>query len=209
MRETTALLKRLFTGELINHVGRIAKLDGYQLKMHHLHPPQILFGVRGEKLLTLAGQMSDGVIFSGPKDYLYRAKQTVKEAAEKAGRNERVAKLIWIPFINVRNEKDIELAKLVVATIASSLPDKEVYRQNTVDEITRIKEAFMKGHYKDASRHVSSDMLKNFCFAGDLDEILEEIEHFGKAGFDEVVVGPPFGGEPVETLKSLERFVGV
>jgi len=137
-----------------------------------------------------------------------RAKKNVNEAATKAGRKEKdVNKVIWNCFVNIKNEKDVKLAKLVVATIASSLPEKEVERQASPDKIVRIKNDFTKGNYGEASRHVTDDMLSNFCFTGSLDEIMEEVKKFGKAGFDEFVFGPPFGSKPSETIKALESFV--
>lgn len=208
LKETTLLLKKIFNGETVRYSGVEAKLEGFRLNVKGVTPPKIYFGVRGEKLLSLAGRISDGVILSGPKDYLLRAKKIVNEATAKAGRKEdEVDKLIWNCFVNVKSEKDVGLAKLVVATIASSLPEKEVERQDSADEIVRIKNDFKKGNYKEASGRVTDDMLANFCFAGSLDEIMEEVENFGKAGFDEFVVGPPFGSKPAETIKALERFV--
>jgi alkanesulfonate monooxygenase SsuD/methylene tetrahydromethanopterin reductase-like flavin-dependent oxidoreductase (luciferase family) len=210
LKETTFLLRKIFNGETVRYRGVKAKLEGFRLNVKGAVPPKIYFGVRGEKLLSLAGRISDGVILSGPKDYLLRAKKIVNQAAAKAGRAEDdVNKLIWNCFINVKSEKDVELAKLVAATIASSLPEKEVEKQDSADEILRIKNDFKKGNYEEASRRVTDDMLANFCFAGSLDEIMEEAEKLGKAGFNEFVVGPPFGSKPAETIKAVERFVWV
>lgn len=209
LSETTLLLKKIFKGETVRYGGVKAELKGFGLNVKDVLPPKIYFGVRGEKLLSLAGRISDGVIFSGPKDYLLRARRIVTKEAAKAGRKEdEVDKLVWNCFVNVKNKKDVGLARLVVATIASSLPEKEVERQDSADEIVRIRNAFSRGNHEEAVRYVTDDMLANFCFAGSLDDIMEEVGRLERAGFDEFIVGPPFGSEPVETIKALEKFVG-
>jgi len=208
MKETTFILRKIFNGETVSYNGIKSKLEDFKLDVKKTLPPKIYYGVRGERLLSLAGRLSDGVIFSGPKDYLLRAKKNVNEAAANAGRKEKeVNNVIWNCFVNIKNEKDVMLAKLVVATIASSLPEKEVERQASADRIVTIKNDFSKGNYGEASKHVTDDMLTNFCFTGSLDEIMEEVKKFSKAGFDEFVVGPPFGSNPSGTIKALESFV--
>ncbi len=208
LKETTFLLRKIFNGETISYDGVAAHLEGFGLDVEGVVPPKIHFGVRGEKLLSLAGRMADGVILSGPKDYLLRAKKIVDEAAAKAGRKENdVNKIVWNGFVNVRSQKDLKLAKLVVATMAASLPEKEVKRLDLTEEKVKIINDFKKGDNKRASEHVTDDMLANFCFAGSLHEIMMEVEKFGRAGFDEFVVGPPFGSKPADTIKELRRFV--
>lgn len=208
LKETTYLLRTIFNGETARYSGLDAELQGFRLNIKGVVPPKIYFGVRGDKLLSLAGKISDGVILSGPNDYLLRAKKIVDEAATKAGRKEGdVCKMVWNGFVNIKSQKDVELAKLVVATIAVSLPEKEVERLDLADKIVRIKNDFKKGDYKKARGHVTDAMLANFCFAGDLEEIMGEVEELGRAGIDEFVVGPPFGSNPAETIKALKQFV--
>jgi alkanesulfonate monooxygenase SsuD/methylene tetrahydromethanopterin reductase-like flavin-dependent oxidoreductase (luciferase family) len=207
MTETTLLLKQIFSGKTISYNGVKAKLNGFRLNVNGVFAPKIFFGVRGKKLLSLAGKISDGVIFSGPKDYLLRSIKIVNSAALKANRKESdVYKLIWNCFVDVKHEKDVRLAKLVVATIASSMPKKEIKLLNVDDKVIKIENDFKKGNYQEAVEHVTDDMLKNFCFVGTLDEIMAETDKYCKLGFDEFVVGPPFGSNPTETIKALKRF---
>jgi len=208
LKETTLLLRDIFIGKTVTWSGIKARLNGFRVDVRDATPPKIYFGVRGEKLLALGGKVSDGVIFSGPKDYLLRAKKVVDDSAARVGRKEsEIDKLIWNCFVNIKSEKDVELAKTVVATIASSLPEKEVEQRDSADAIIKIKDDFRKGHYKEARRRVTDDMLVDFCFVGTLDQIMEEAEEFGKSGFDEFVVGPPFGSKPTETIGALEKFL--
>ncbi len=208
LKETTFLLRTIFKGKKLRHSGLKAELEGFMLDVKGVVPPKIYFGARGDKLLSLAGKISDGIILSGSKDYLLQAKKIVDEAAMKAGRKkDEVLKMVWNGFVNVRSQKDVDLAKLVVATVAASLPEKEVERLDLVDEIVRIKNDFKKGNYGKARGRVTDEMLENFCFAGSLEEIMEEVEELGKAGIDEFVVGPPFGSKPTETIKALQRFL--
>lgn len=202
MKETALLLRRIFKGERITYEGRIASLKDYKLNIKLEVEPKIYFGVRGEKLLSLAGEIADGVIFSGPKHYLARAMQIVDEAAERAGRDKKeIDRVLWNCTVEVENSEDLKLARLVSATIAASIPKSSL---SEVDQI-RIREKFKAGKYEEAAQILSEELMKEFCIYGSKRDILDSFNKFEAMGFKEFVVGPPFSKNPERTIKALGR----
>ncbi|MEM2934191.1 MAG: LLM class flavin-dependent oxidoreductase [Halobacteria archaeon] len=200
MRETALLLRKIFKGEKITYEGRTTRLRDYKLSIKLEVEPKIYFGVRGEKLLALAGEIADGVIFSGPKRYLKRAMQIVDEAAERAGRDKKeIDRVLWNCTVEVENEEDLKLARLVSATIAASLP------KNSLSEADQIREKFKAGRYEEAAQMMSEEFMREFCIYGSKKEILNCFNQFKEMGFREFVVGPPFSKNPARTIKSIGR----
>ncbi|MEM2775765.1 MAG: LLM class flavin-dependent oxidoreductase [Candidatus Bathyarchaeia archaeon] len=200
MRDATLLIKELFLGERIDYEGVLGKIKG--LKLIAPTPIKIYFGVRGEKLLKLAGEVADGVIFSGPKNYIKKSLKILETSLKKPDFN----KIIWNCFLLIKGKEDLKLGRRVVATIISSLPKEEIERHpELTDKAFKIKEAFKKGDYTKAEEFIDEEILKQFCFAGELNEIKEEINKFEKEGFKEFVVGPPFGKKPEETILEVKK----
>ncbi|MFQ6050917.1 MAG: LLM class flavin-dependent oxidoreductase [Candidatus Hydrothermarchaeota archaeon] len=210
MREATTLLRRIFNGEKITYDGILAHLKDYKLSISGISPPKIYFGVRGPKMLALAGEIADGVIFSGSKDYLLKAIKRVEESARKAGRDpEDIDFVLWNPVVEIKEEKDLDLARLVTATIVASQPDSVLREMNLdTEKVERIRELFKSGNYDKASDMVSRDLLDSICIAGSRDQVIETFEEFHKKGFREFVLGPPYGRNPVETIKSFKKCAG-
>ena len=163
--------------------------------------PEILFGVRGKKLLALAGEVSDGVIFSGPDEYLRQAIEVVRRATKKAGRRfVNMHRVVWKGFVLGNN---IKKAKQITATMIASSPG-EVLRMLELEEVAEeIKRAFLRREYALAIKLVPDRALREFCFFGTKEEILDAMEELHRHGFEEFIVGPPFGDSATEVVRSF------
>jgi 5,10-methylenetetrahydromethanopterin reductase len=208
MKETVLLLRRIFRGERITHEGRIASLKDYKLNINLEVEPKIYFGVRGEKLLSLAGEIADGVIFSMPKRYIARAMQIVDEAAERVGRDKNeIDRVLWNCTVEIESEEDLKLARLVSATIAASIPRSSLseYIESEYIEIDQIREKFKAGKYEEAATMVSEELMKELCIYGSKRELLHTFNQFKAMGFREFVIGPPYSKNPEKTIIKLGR----
>jgi 5,10-methylenetetrahydromethanopterin reductase len=201
LRETAEVLRRIFRGEEVTYEGRKACLRGYRLRIKGVATPEILFGVRGKKLLALAGEVSDGVIFSGPNEYLRQAIEVVRKAAKKAGRRfANMHRVVWKGFVL---GDDVKKAKHITATMIASSP-REVLRMLELEEVAEeIKQAFLRRDYALASKLVPDRALQEFCFFGTREEILDAMEELHRLGFEEFIVGPPFGDSAIEVVRSF------
>lgn len=207
MSDAVMLLRRMFRGEVVDYEGLLGRLHKWRLITRGVEAPKIYFGVRGERLLRLAGQVADGVIFTGSKDYLKKALRLVEESATNSRRAGEVDSVVWECFVLLEDRKDLELGRLVVARIVSSLPEREFEGdEELLFKVSEIREEFARGRYEQAKRLVSEELMRRFCLAGSLEEILEEVAKLEKLGFEEFVVGPLFGRDPVKTISAFEAF---
>jgi 5,10-methylenetetrahydromethanopterin reductase len=134
---------------------------------------EVYLGVRGPKMLELAGRVGDGVILSGPKGYIRKAVRIVDSASK--GRR-RVKKVLWNAFYLGKN------------------PDK-------VSKITAVMLESMPGFaLQDLDKERVEEEL---CLYGSKEEILEEIKEYEKLGIDEVVVGPPYGQDALKVISEM------
>lgn len=173
MGEVTDVLKRVFSGERITYEGEFVSLRGYR-PVYRVSTPKIYYGVRGAKLLALAGEMADGVIFSGPIERLVEGMKIVDEAADKAGRDpEEVDRVLWNAFVLTKDKGDIELARRVTAVMMKSMKDYQV------------------------------KAVKELCIFGNEREIQRKMRKYAHMGFHELVVGPPYGRDPREAVATL------
>ena len=201
LRETAEVLRRVFRGEEVTYEGRRACLRGYRLGIEGVGVPEILFGVRGRRLLTLAGEVSDGVIFSGPDGYLRQAIDVVRRAAKKAGRSfSKMRRVVWKGFLL---GEDVKKAREMTATMIASSP-REVLRLLELEEVAdEIRRAILRRDYALAGKLVPSRAVQEFCFFGKKEEILDAMEELRRHGFEEFIVGPPFGDSATEVVRSF------
>lgn len=135
---------------------------------------EVYLGVRGPRMLELAGRTADGVILSGPKGYVKEAIGIVDESAKDQG---RVKKVLWNAFLL---GEDKRLVEKVTSVMLESMPE------------------FALKHVEDR-RNAAEEL----CIYGSKDRILKEMRRFEEMGIDEFVVGPPYGKEPLEVIKAM------
>jgi alkanesulfonate monooxygenase SsuD/methylene tetrahydromethanopterin reductase-like flavin-dependent oxidoreductase (luciferase family) len=88
MRAHTELVRRLLAGERVSSESGPYRLRGAQLTVPSAGPVPIVFGALGPKMLDLAGEVADGVLFNFPSlSYALQAAATVRAAAARAGRD--------------------------------------------------------------------------------------------------------------------------
>jgi|Deesub1362A_J573_1020465.scaffolds.fasta_scaffold00094_58 5,10-methylenetetrahydromethanopterin reductase len=210
MKETTMLIRRILKGESISYKGVLACLSDYRLQHPDLGPVDIYFGVRGPKLLTLAGEIADGVIFSGPLSYMRNSIRIVEDSARKKGRElNKIVKVLWNAFLITHNKVELKSAKPIVATMIASMP-QEIIESVGIDKETasKIQNFFEKSRYGDAYSLVGEDMIREFMIAGSKSEVEEQIEKLRQMGFEEIILGPPYGEEPLKIIEYLGDIFG-
>lgn len=205
MWEATAVLKSIFYGEAVSHEGVVICLNDYILNHPEMRPLDIYFGVRGPKLMALAGEMADGVIFSGPLDYLAHSMEIVDDAARSKGRTLRsIRKVLWNAFVLGDTESDMKAARPMAATMIASLPeaalDDIALDRETLEDVRSL---FSASRYDEAYALVDNEIIREFMIAGSKAEIEDQMAGIEKMGFDEIIVGPPFGSEPLDVIEQM------
>ncbi len=205
LQNTIIILKKIFNKETVNFEYEDEKLVDFKLSFIKYAIP-IYLGVRGPKLLELAGRLADGIIFSAPTSLLIESLNIVKKAAVEAHRNpDDIKKILWNGFILSNNIEDLKLAKSVVLTIINSMSDKLLnHLKLDIELLNQIKKEFSKGNKIQAMDYITDEILREFCFFGELDELKQQFIKIKNIGVDEIIVGPPFGSNPVKTVKTMK-----
>ncbi|MPV39032.1 LLM class flavin-dependent oxidoreductase [Georgenia subflava] len=88
LREHTASVRDLLSGERVDVAGDYVHLDGVTLDWPPVQPPRLLVGARGPKTVRLAGEVADGVLLDGvvEPEVVVRGRATAQEGREAAGR---------------------------------------------------------------------------------------------------------------------------
>lgn len=124
MRETVETLRRLLNLERVTFHGEFVHVDGIELDVvHGRREPRnvpIMIGATGDKMMELAGEISDGVVlnYCVPPEYNDRALELIQHGAKKVG----------------RSLEDVDRPQLVVCSVDY---DREVAIDNTRQLLTQ------------------------------------------------------------------------
>ncbi|MHA1770614.1 MAG: LLM class flavin-dependent oxidoreductase [Candidatus Thorarchaeota archaeon] len=196
LRKATESLRQLWSGEETSLVMPPIRLENERLRRKTPAKIPIFFGVRGPQMLRLAGEIADGVILSGPKQYLKWAIERVRSSAKKVHREQdSVEIVIWNPTILMTQRNSQDLAGKVVAIILSDTPDDilDLLRLDE-DRVETIRRAVRDGGPDERAEIVDSDLIDMFCVTGTSEEVIEQFDEMARWGASEIVVGPPFTG---------------
>ncbi|MEM2942192.1 MAG: LLM class flavin-dependent oxidoreductase, partial [Candidatus Bathyarchaeia archaeon] len=78
MRKTVQTLRSIWGGEF-SITDKELRLESYKPQYGHPVDTPVFMGVRGPKLLSLAAETADGVILSGPREYVRESIGLVRE----------------------------------------------------------------------------------------------------------------------------------
>jgi len=195
LKEASGLLRSIWSGEKVTSTGRFP-LQRYAIRTGLQTP--IYLGVRGPRLLELAGEVADGVILSGPRLYRERAVALVRDGVGKR-RGQPSAPfeiVVWVPTILVRRPQDLALARETVALMIADTP-RQILEMSEIDpeRVQPIRDAVFRSGVKEAAGLVAEDLLSEFCIAGDREQICQSFHSLERYGVSKVVFGPPFGRE--------------
>ena len=196
LREATECLRALWRGERTTAKSELINLDRYSLRLESPVSIPVFFGVRGPQMLALAGELGDGVILSGPFDYVEKAIVIVRKAARSAGRKPiDVRAVLWVPTIPTFGGIKEKTAKRIVALVVADTPDAVVDMLN-VDHsrIHAIREEVAKSGPKAAANLVDDEILDVFSISGSKEHMVDQFDALAEIGINEVVLGPPFSG---------------
>ena len=181
-RECVTLIRKLLDGEEVTYNGEFFHWDRAKLEFKPKHKIPIWIGVRGPRMLQLAGAIADGVLIdcSNPKDIKWAANM-VRKGAKDADRNpEEVEIGAYIVFSTSRkNPKAAKYtAAMSAAFIGTSQPDF-VYKRHGINiekEVEPIRKLLKKGRFEEAFSLCSDRLLDIFSVTGAPNYCLESMQ---------------------------------
>lgn len=205
LRDASTLLRDLWKGKEVTFETGDFRLSNYRLNVNVRSQIQIFLGVRGPRLLSLAGEIADGIVLSGPTTYLKKAIRLVRDSLRKNGRSkEDFTFVVWIPTMLITQKSDLFMIKQIVAYVLSDTP-KNVLEMAELDLVraARLKKAFQRGGAVAAARLVDEFLLNETAVHGDAKQICKSLKAFERMGIQEVVFGPPYGSKPLTALRQI------
>jgi 5,10-methylenetetrahydromethanopterin reductase len=198
MRDCIESIRRLLAGEELTANGTF-DFDGIRLAYPLDQPVPIYAGVLGPKMMTLAGEVADGIVGSvlaGP-EYIRWARDRVAEGAKAAGRpdDHRFAALVLFS-VDADSKKAKDSLRPTTAWYLSAVPKTpltDVYGMS--DTLVELA----KGGPEAIAREVPQEWLDTLTIAGDPEECVKGIEDLLAAGADSVVLYPM----PAERTRDL------
>ena len=99
LREQAVALRSLLAGEEVSVEGDYVRLDRVQLRHPPLEPLPLYVGGEGPRTLALAGEVGDGVLFTGgtSADVLVEGMRLARDARSAAGVGGRLECLTFMP----------------------------------------------------------------------------------------------------------------
>jgi 5,10-methylenetetrahydromethanopterin reductase len=204
--KTVDVLRKIWVGETLSLKTGNLELQQYLARVRTGFTIPLYLDVRGQKLLTLAGRVANGVILRGPVPYLKTAIEVVhgQAAHRKVGSRPRV--VFWLPTLLVREKADRELARTVAATIIADTPISVLKIAGISDAaVATIQTVARERGYAELSSHVNDELLNNFTISGDSRQICDAFLSLAKLGADEIVLGPPYGHDIFDSISRIVK----
>lgn len=161
VREMVATLRRLFAGEVVDHVGHAFSFRGARLA--YARPGiEIVLAGRGPRMSALAGEMADGFSLSYiHKDLLGEHVRALRSAAA-----DRPFRLGYSTML-VTSDAEIDEARAQLSfRLVDSPPAVKDRIGMTGADTARIRDALAAGGPRQAARHVRDEWLEAFVIAG-------------------------------------------
>jgi len=192
--EAVTIMRKLWTGETIDHEGEFWKLNDAFLQIKPVRPKvPIYFGANSSRTLALTGKMADGWLPTPLNPELYRKRlKLVEDAAKTAGRStdEIDTGLYTYTSIADRAEdayKQLDSMKYMI------VPDPQLLKEAGYDveipkELSSLSytDLLPTGEWIDKfSRYgelIPTKAAVEFSIAGTTQECIDKMEEFVKAG---------------------------
>jgi 5,10-methylenetetrahydromethanopterin reductase len=217
MRESVDLIRRLLAEKETTYKGTVIGVDKVRFGENpyfdlvgQFRPVRrrvpIYVAAMGPKMLQLAGEIGDGVLFSigSPVPYCEYAIQNLETGAARANRS--ISKVDVACYIACAPSEKRKPSSKVVRGFVSfmvSYASEEVLKLSNVDpsEALRIRGVLEKEGMAEASKHVTEDLVHIFGAFGTPREIIDRIEEYVSFGVDLPILVPipPNFRQAVET----------
>lgn len=195
LREAIAIIKILWTGEFTNYFGKYFTVEGAKLYSHPEEQLPLLVAASGAKAATLAGELGDGLISTGPE------KKVIKQFEKSGGSGKPTFAQITVSY-DQNEEKAKKIAHRYWRFTALPSP---------LSSDLRLPMDFDK-----ASSILTPDQIAETIICGaNIEDYINEVSKYVSAGFNNIYfhqVGPNQDGflrfSENELLPGLKRRFG-
>lgn len=182
MREYVDIIKKITSGEKIEHAGTFFNLTGFSLLTKPVRTKiPIYLAAVNKKMVELSWEIADGVIF-----YL-RPLNELKETISKMQSKRKIDSTCQI--ITAVSEDSEKALNRVKTTIAFYVSVGKVYREflsnnGFKNETKNIYEEFKKSGFESITEMVTDSMANELTIYGTPDECRKKLQKFRNTGID-------------------------
>lgn len=213
MRENVGIAKRLFAGETFSYEGTVYRPQNISLGFPpHRHDLPIYVAALRPKMVTLAGEIADGVFLNFiSADYLRQATQLIADGARSAGRDPNAIDVVCFVRVAVTNDFDRTrpaLQRLLSGRI--TLPYYRMYFESLgfEEECRTIMSGFANNDPLAAASGVSDRLIHELVIVGTASECNTRLNRLRGLGLKMPIIAPaPIGDDPLtsylDTVQAL------
>lgn len=197
-REYIEIIRAYLTGEPVEYNGELFELSGFGLDIEQEYDVPIYVAAMGERNRQLVGEYADGWIpLLIPHTAFDDALSAVDRGANRAGRSMDDMDIApWIPTCISEDDPDaaVDAVRSLIAFYVGAMGDyyaASVGRSGYTKEAELIKAGWRANNLKGAKQGVSDEMVQAFGACGTVDDAMDSLASFDRAGVDSPIAYVP------------------
>jgi 5,10-methylenetetrahydromethanopterin reductase len=199
VRESVEIMRRLWTGESVSWGGKRFNLQEAKMRLPKQDIP-VWIAARGPKMLSLAGEIADGVFLMGKSD-LGPALDIVRQGEEKSGRK---SERIFLERIAYQPEM-LEESVAFFSHVIMDMPERQQRSFLSLDEIMMMETAFNKGGAEAVAGLLTPEIIKRYKVAGTKEECIDTMKDLIKEHQLDVILLNIKGDGLAENIKLMRE----
>ncbi|HKZ39599.1 MAG TPA: LLM class flavin-dependent oxidoreductase [Candidatus Hodarchaeales archaeon] len=208
-REVITVMRDLLSGREVTSKIGVCRLSKVKFSFSTKKIPIFLAG-RGARVLSVAGEVADGAIFSSlttPRALKY-AIDAVNFGLKKAGRDQTsVEKAVYCRF-HISNDRT-KAKQAILPNIPYRIWDDSYSTLNKLgydlEVVRRIKRAYNSGNMSEACSLITAQMIDDFAIAGSTKDCKEKVRALKEGGITQLIV-IPVANDFSSRMNQLEQF---
>jgi 5,10-methylenetetrahydromethanopterin reductase len=213
LREAAELIKRMWRGERVTIDGEVVKFRDSALDWKPTAIPPLYIASRGPRILSLAGEIADGVLIGSlatPSGITY-AKQHIAQGLKSAQRDWNDIRLCsWLYVCILEREGDPvpeSIKRAVSFALWGSRKSLTSMLPALAGEASGALRSFIEAApqecspqlLEEISRLTAPELFESLALAGSAPVVVERIKALAAAGIQEIVIWPfPATGQDME-----------
>jgi probable F420-dependent oxidoreductase len=209
VRETAQMVRSMLAGEKSNFDLTTLRSHGYrQFPMDP--PPPIYLGALRPKMIEMAAEVGDGVIFNlWPKRALPKMMEHVKIGAERAGKDWREIEIVNRAMVLVTDDKDGGRNRFRAAFApyyATPVYNQFLAWAGYADAAQTIAEGWAQKDRGKTAGALTDELIDEIAIIGDEDECRARLRSDGEGGIHTHIIAPLTVGNSEETQRTFAAF---
>ncbi|HEX7123418.1 MAG TPA: LLM class flavin-dependent oxidoreductase [Gemmatimonadaceae bacterium] len=209
--EMVEIVRRLLAGERLSYAGQVFRVRDVELGFTPLRDRlPIHLGVKGPRMLELAGRIADGVLLSvlSSPAYVRWAVDQIRRGARQEGRtidSDYEVGVYLLIYPSRDRQRAREAVRPAIAKYLGLHGEHPIMLESglTPGEIAPFRKAFLAG--EDASHRVDDRLIDLFSVAGTPEECAERLQWWIDAGVTHIVAFEVPGVDAETVMSAIAR----